>query len=330
MKRPPLWVWALPACVALGVLLGMRVPGIRPAPPTAGPVAAPTTATADSVVRVPPPQPPSSLADTFPGAAPALATSDSAEWGVDGGSYGSLDGSLAGADTLPAAPENAAGAVPLQGESEGAAPPAVSQPRAPPARPSGGPAQELSTPEALARPLVAALQGGGRHSFYSGFDAPAARASLTGEWAAVGQCSGAVRLDYEQAAPGLGAVRGVGMVDDPPAWSIALVLPRQHCAAGSAGWRAPRPPQGDETATFAALAGGERPAVLVVVGTRAWISWPGRAMVAEIREGRAVEVWSATAAEGASIRLLGVWQGDGIWVSMETGGRVLRVWRVPP
>jgi hypothetical protein len=330
MKRPPLWVWALPACVGVGVLLGLRVPGTRTAPPTAAPVAAPTAATADSVGRVPPLQPPSSLADTFPGAAPELATPDSADWGVDGGSYGSLDGSLTGADTLPAAPETAAGAVPLQGESEGAVPPAVSPQPAPPARPSGGPAQELSAADALARPLVAALRGGGRLSFYSGFDAPAARASLVGEWAAVGQCSGAVRLDYEQAAPGLGAVRGVGMVDDPPAWSIALVLPRQHCAAGSAGWRAPRPPQADETETFAALAGGERPAALVVVGSRAWVSWPGRAMVAQIRDGRAVEVWSAMAAEGASIRLLGVWQGDGMWVSMETGGRVLRVWRVPP
>ncbi|HEU4883475.1 MAG TPA: hypothetical protein VFT45_14540 [Longimicrobium sp.] len=324
MKRPPLWVWALPACVALGVLLGLRLPGARTAPAAAAPVAA-QTATTDSVGR----RPRSSLADTFPGAAPELATPDSADWGVDGGSYGSLDGSLAGGDTLPAAPETAAAAVPLQGESDGAAPPAASQPPAPPARTSGGPAQELSAADALARPLVAALRGGGRLSFYSAFDAPAARASLVGEWAAAGQCSGSVRLDYEQAAPGLGAVRGVGMVDDPPAWSISLVLPRQHCAAGSARWRASRVPQAEEAETFAALAGGERPAALVVIGSRAWLSWPGRAMVAQIRDERAVEVWSAAAAEGASIRLLGVWQGDGIWVSMETGGRVLRVWRIP-
>ena len=330
MKRPPLWVWALPACVALGVLVGMRVPGIRPTPTPriAGPVASPTSATVDSIERVAPPQPPSSLADTFPGAAPELAPPDSADWGVDGGSYGSLDGSLTGADTLPAAPDTAPGQ--LQGELEGAAAGAVSQPPARPAPPNGGAAQELSAADALARPLVAALRGGGRLSFYSGFDAPAARAALVGEWAAVGQCSRAVRLDYEQAAPGLGAVRGVGMADNPPGWSIALVLPRQHCVEGSARWRASRPPQADETETFAALAGGERPAALVIVGSRAWISWPGRAMVAQMRDGRAVEVWSATADEGANIRLLGVWQGEGIWVSMETGGRVLRVWRVPP
>jgi hypothetical protein len=328
MKRPPLWAWALPACVALGVLVGMRVPGIRPAPPTAGPVAVPAAATPDSVARVSPPQPASSLADTFPGAEPESPAPDSVDWGVDGGSYGSLDGSPTGADTLPAAPETAAGAV--QGELEGAADRAVSQPPALREHPIGGPAQELSTAEALARPLVAALRGGGRLSFYSGFDAPAARASLVGEWAAVGQCSRAVRLDYEQAAPGLGAVRGVGMADSSPGWSIALVLPRQHCVEGSARWRPSRPPQPAEAETFAALAGGERPAALVAVGSRTWISWPGRAMVAQIRDGRAVEVWSATAAEGASIRLLGVWQGDGIWASMETGGRVLRVWRVPP
>jgi hypothetical protein len=257
---------------------------------------------------------------------------DSTDWGWDGGSYGSLSGPAA-ADTLPAAPEAAleAEAGPAT-EGSGGGPPSRETGRGsadPPRRSGAGPAQELGRAEAFARPLVGSVRPGGRLSFYAAWDAPASRVSLVGEWAAAGRCGVSVRVDYEQAVPGLGAVRGVGVTEAPPAWSIALLVPRQHCGAASARWREARAPRADEIAVLAGLGGGERPVMVVIEGDRIWVAWSRRAAVARIRDGRAVETWSDTAEDGASVRLLGVWDGEGVWVSSETGGRVVRVWRVP-
>lgn len=342
MKRPPLWIWALPACVALGVLLGVRLRGAPAAVPegrargadsvSAPPVAAPkrdTTAGGDAAA----------------GEAEELATpseglpsvADSADWGWDGGEYGPLSSSSVVApipppavDTLPEPPVEAvqAGEGDQPESAPATSPPAPAKPTTP-ARPSGpGPAQGLSLADAIRRPLVGAVRADGRLSFYAAWDAPSARASLVGEWASPGHCGGTVRLDYEQQAPGLGAVRGVGSSERAPPWPFALLVPRQHCAAASGKWAESRPPRGDEVALLAGLAGGERPSAVVIDGEEAWIAWPGRAVRARIRAGRAVELWSATAADGSSIRLLGVWEGEGVWVATGSGGRVLQLWRV--
>lgn len=317
MKRPPLWVWALPSAVALGLLLGLRMRLTTPLPP-------PRTITA---ARAIPPAAMPNLLDTpappVPGPVPVP---DTAGWGPDGGAYLPLDGHMA-SDTLPAAPpDGIASAAPGPDPDTIPDPPA---PPPPPARASGEPVQALSREAAYGRPLVAAVRGRGRLSFYSAWDAPATRASLVGEWARVGACAGAVRLGYEQVVAGLGAVRGAGDAAEAPPWDVALVVPRQHCTgAGTRGQRA-RAPSAEEDALLAPLLSGERPALVAADGDRIWAASERRAIVARVVGGRAVERWSAAAPEGASIRLLGVWEGDGVWAAVETGGRVVRVWRVP-
>lgn len=324
MKRLPLWAWALPACIALGVLLGVWLRGRVPPAALANVGAAAPKDSSARVVAAPVAAPAAVQSPEAGAMDSASLDPDTTGWGWDGGEYGSLS-EPAEADTLPAAP-----AGPTVEEAE---PPVADSPPAAPrpptaVRPSGpGPAQELGRAEGFSRALVGAARGGGRVSFYSAWDAPSARMSLVGEWAAPEHCAGPVRLDYEQLAPGLGAMRGVGAVREAPAWSIALLVPRQHCAAARASWTGSRSPRGDEVAMFAPLGGGDRPTGLVVSGDEAWIAWPARAVRARIRNGQAVEEWSATAGGGTSIRLLGVWEGEGVWVATGAGGRVLQVWR---
>lgn len=318
MTRPPLWVWGLPAAVALGLLLGlrMRTATLSPPPPPRH------TAARATVPAMPMP----TTADTSATAVPEqVLVPDPAGWGPDGGVYRPLDGDTA-SDTLPAAPEVVVSAPPEPGPMTIPDPPA---PPPPPARVAERPAQGLGREAAYGRPLVAAVRGGGRLSFYSAWDAPATRASLVGEWARVGSCAGAVRVGYEQVVAGLGAVRGAGDAAEAPSWDVALVVPRQHCAGAGARWQRARAPSAEEAALLAPLFPGERPAVVAGEGDRLWAASPRRAVVARIAGGRAVERWSAVAPEGASIRLLGLWEGDGVWAAVETGGRVVRVWRVP-
>jgi len=321
MKRPPLWVWALPACVALGVLVGMRLRTPAPAPAAGG------AAQVDSArSRAPAARPP----DTTPVAVARLPVSeqpDTVGWGCDGGSYGPVSGWAA--DTLPPAP---AVTVTEAGAAEASVEPTSSSASlrtAAPVPAGPGPAQELSGAAALARPLVGAVRAGGRLSYYAAWEAPPSRASLVGQWAAVGRCATGVRLDYEQPAPGLGAVRGVGRIEEGVDWSVALLVPRQHCREARARWMEARPPRATEVEAMAGLSHGEPPAAVVLDGELAWMAWPRRAVLARVREGHAVELWSATPGAGATVRLLGVWDGDGVWVSTETGGRIHRVWRVP-
>jgi hypothetical protein len=321
MKRPPLWAWGLPAAVALGLLMGLRM---RHAP-----AAAPPPAPRDSAAS--PVQPRS--ADPTAAVTPAppvpfelALVPDTATWGMDGGGYLPLDGPAPG-DTLPAAPEDATGAKPepVAAAIEKIPPP---EPRPVP-RAAEGPAQGLGREAAYARPLIAAVRGGGRLSFYSAWNAPPARASLVGEWARVGACAGTVRLGYEQPVGGLGAVRGVGDAAESPPWDVALVVSRQHCASAASRWRGARAPTAEEQALLAPFFPGDAPAAVVFEGNGIWASSARRAVAARIAGGRAMERWSATAPDGASMRLLGVWEGDGVWVAIENGGRVLRVWRVP-
>jgi hypothetical protein len=320
MKRPPLWAWALPAAVALGLLVGL---GVRPPPPAAVP--APRDCAA-SPVQPRPADPPAAVTRSEPVPSDPELVPDTAAWGMDGGGYLPLDASAPG-DTLPAVPEDASG-----GAAE-PVPAAVREEPPPEPRPTpgaaDGPAQGLGREAAYARPLIAAVRGGGRLSFYSAWNAPAARASLAGEWARVGACAGTVRLGYEQPVGGLGAVRGAGDAAESPPWEVALVVARQHCRAAASRWRGERAPTAEEQALLAPLFPGEAPAAVVVDGNGIWASSARRAVAARIAGGRAVERWSATVPDGASMRLLGVWEGDGVWVAVETGGRVLRVWRVP-
>jgi hypothetical protein len=59
-----------------------------------------------------------------------------------------------------------------------------------------------------------------------------------------------------------------------------------------------------------------------------WAASGRRALVARLTAGRAVELWSEAAPDGASVRLLGRWQGEGVWIAVQPGGRIARVWRV--
>lgn len=301
MKRPPLWAWALPAAVGLGLLMGLRV---RPRPFTP-PVASPQDSARGHL--------PSSA--PLPPAAEAPFVVDTAGWGGDGGAYRPLDGIPPG-DTLPAAPA----------EVIAAAPP-VARPLPPGA--AEGPAQSLGREAAYARPLVASARGGGRLSFYSAWDAPASPTSLVGEWGRVGSCAGVVRLGYEQVVAGLGALRGVGHAVQAPSWDVALVVPRQHCAAAASRWRSARVPTAEELELLAPLLAGEPPTMVVAERDAIWAASARRAVVARVAGGRAVEQWAARAPDGTSMRLLGLWEGEGLWAAVETGGRVLRVWRVP-
>ena len=256
------------------------------------------------------------------------AAADTAAWSVDGGVYHPV-GEAVFADTLPAAPaEDPAEA----GGVEQRSTPGDLAEGAPAARPVAvdvdGPVRGLAREVALARPLVAAVRGGTRLAFYSAWDSPPSSASLAGAWARVGSCEATLHLGYEQAVPGLGAVRGAGSAAAPPSWDVALVVPRQHCGAAAARWRAGRAPRPEEAALLSPLLAGEPPATVVMEGDRAWAASGRRAVAARITPGGAAERWSAEAPEGASMRLLGVWQGDGVWVAVEKGGRVLRVWRV--
>ena len=320
MKRPPLWVWALPAAVALGLLMGLR---LRPAPPAAPP---PPRDSAAGPARARPADPPAALTPSTPAAAELELAPDTSAWGMDGGGYHPLDGTTG--DTLPAAPGDAAMGV--GPEPAGVAVQDPPPPEPPPAaRATEGPAQGLGREAAYARPLIAAVRGGARLSFYSAWNAPAARASLVGEWARVGACAEPLRLGYEQPVGGLGAVRGAGDAAESPHWDVALVVARQHCAAAASRWRGARAPTSGERALLDPLFPGDAPAAVVAEGDGIWASSTRRAVVARIAGGRAVERWSASAPGGASMRLLGVWEGDGVWAAVETGGRVLRVWRVP-
>jgi hypothetical protein len=315
MRRPPLWAWALPAAVALGLLLGLQ---LRPVPP-----AAPPPSPRGSMIATPPlPAVPPAVATSFP----ALELPDTGTWGMDGGAYQPLDAPAYG-DTLPAAPEDAA-----TGSPEAALDTPPHQPPSGPGplpRSADGPAQGLGREAAYARPLVAAARAGGRLSFYSAWDAPAAREALVGEWARVGACAGTVRLGYEQPAGGLGAMRGTGDAAEPPAWDVALVVARQHCGAASSRWRAARAPTPEEQALLAPFLAGELPNAVVTQGEVTWASSARRAVILRRAGGRAVARWSVSGPNGASVRLLGIWEGDGVWAAVETGGRILRVWRVP-
>ncbi|HWK89218.1 MAG TPA: hypothetical protein VNP72_04460 [Longimicrobium sp.] len=175
---------------------------------------------------------------------------------------------------------------------------------------------------------MAAVRGGGRLSFYSVWAAPASRASLVGEWSRVGRCADpAVRLGYEQAIAGLGAVRGAGQAAETPEWEVALVVPRQQCASAAQRWRPARVPEPDLSALLGPLLDGEPPRSVVVDGDRVWAASVGRAVTARLVAGQPVETWSAEAPPGSSMRLLGRWEGDGVWVAVGSGGRVVRIWR---
>ncbi|MBB4636010.1 hypothetical protein [Longimicrobium terrae] len=189
------------------------------------------------------------------------------------------------------------------------------------------PAQGLTRDAALRQPLVATRRGAGRVSFYSAWDAPASRASLVGEWVSPGDCRHGVRLVYEQVAPGLGVLRGIGEAAGSPAWDVALVVPRQHCAAASSRWIAARAARPAEVAMLESLFPGERPDRVVVRGAEVWATARSRVVAARLEGGQAT-LRSATAApDGTSVRLLGSWDGEVIWVAVEAGGRIRRVSR---
>lgn len=323
MTRPPLWVWAVPAAVTLGLLVGLRLrPDMAavsspPSPPPAAAVSPPVPAVADA--------PADPVLDTVPPVfgAGQPAPLDSAAWGAGGGAYQPLEPDPRAA-TLPAAPEadyDPAAAVPREQSA------AAAHDATPAVEPALGPAQELGREAALGRPLIAVGRGAGRLSFYSAWEAEGTRASLVGEWGAVGACQPPVRVAYEQVVAGLGAVRGSGSAGEPPAWTIALVVPRQHCAAATARWRGSRAPTADEALMVSAALGGDRPCAVVREGDRIWAASPQRTVAGRAVGERLLVEWSARAPEGATARLLGVWDGEGLFVAVDGGGRLARVWR---
>jgi hypothetical protein len=324
MRRPSLVVWALPAAVALGLLVGLRLrPDVAAVSSAQSPVAvsSPAPAIADPSAETTPDSVPSVF-----GTGPAAAALDSAVWGAGGGAYQPLAPDPRAA-TLPAAPEAEYDLADAGSQDQDAT--AVYD-ATPAGRPAPGPAQELGREAALRRPLIAVGREGGRLSFYSAWEAEGTRASLVGEWGAVNACRPTVRVAYEQVVAGLGAVRGSGSAGEPPAWTIALVVPRQHCAAASARWRGSRSPAADEAAMVSAALGGDRPTALVREGDRIWATSEHRAVVGRAVGGRLLVEWSEHAPEGATARLLGVWEGDGLFVAIDGGGRLARVWRASP
>ena len=325
MTRPPLWVWALPAAVGLGLLVGLRLR------PDVAAVSRPPTPQSARAVSAPVPVPANPPADPTVDTVPAViggeeptAALDSAGWGAGGGPYHPLEPEPHVA-TLPAAPEGDDPAAVPQEHSAAAVHDAMPAGESPPS-----PAQELGREAALRRPLIAVWRGGGRLSFYSAWEAEGTRASLVGEWSAVGACQPPVRVAYEQVVAGLGAVRGSGSAEEPPAWTIALVVPRQHCAAASPGWRSSRPPTADEETMVAAALGGERPSAIVREGDRIWVASQQRTVAGRAVGERLVVEWSARAPAGATARLLGVWAGEGLFAAVDGGGRLARVWRMSP
>lgn len=322
--RPPPWAWALPAAVGLGIVLGTRLgtERTRTAAPSPDSVA---TVRVPNIGAVPTP------AQVFPaGDSSAPVAAETTTWGADGGGYAPLVGGPA--DTLPAAPENEdapeGAALPLASRTTAADPAlAAPPPRLEPARVALSPAQGLTREAALRQPLVAIRRGAGRVSFYSAWDAPANRASLVGEYASPGDCRDGVRLAYEQVAPGLGVLRGIGELPASPAWDVALVVPRQHCAAASSRWIAARPARPAEVAMLESLFPGERPDRVVVRGAEVWATARSRVVAAGLEGGQATLRWATAAPDGTSVRLLGSWDGEVIWVAVEAGGRIRRVSR---
>lgn len=319
--RPPPWAWALPAAVGLGIVLGTRL-GPERTRTAAPPPDSVATVRVPNIGAVPAPAQVSPAGES---ASPIAA--DTTAWGADGGGYAPLIGGPA--DTLPGAPENEDGsAAPPATDSPAPAPAlAASPPRPEPARVALSPAQGLTRDAALRQPLVATRRGAGRVSFYSAWDAPASRASLVGEWASFGECREGVRLAYEQVAPGLGVLRGVGVASGPPAWDVALVVPRQHCAAASSRWIVARAAQPAEIALLEPLFPGERPDRVVVRGAEIWAATRSRVVAARLEGGQATLRWATAAPDGTSVRLLGSWDGEVIWVAVEAGGRIRRVSR---
>lgn len=328
MKKPPLTVVALPTMLALGIWLGARA--------AARPVEMVSLASADSAgrseVRVAPDSSPAPLmAGANEEVLPLVeedvgAEPQPGELGPDGGGYEALVGGEV-ADTLPAAPSRVVDqgvgggeADPEAGSDRGAAVPAALPPPPPPPPPS--PAQDMSFGAAVSQPLVASIQGRGRVTFLAAWNAPAARAGLAGEWAPVVACSRGLRLSFEQASPGVGGMRGVGEAPDPDGPAVALVVPRQHCRRAASRWSgAGSPRAADVEATEESL--GERAHTAKAAGGRILIATDGYAAALDASSGALV--WSEAAPEGSRVRLLGTWDGRGVWVAIR-GDRIVRVW----
>lgn len=345
---PPLWIFALPAALGLGVHLGASAANQKPVLTT------PPRVLLHEEVRLRPGSPPAAVRADTVHSDPEVVVEPVVRFAgtLDGGAYVSLGGAGVGADTLPAAPDVTDGhavsaGVPaavrtavdqvrepggpvVSATTGGAGAAGVEEPAVPPAEERDGPAQGLGRQRAAGQPLIGFVRASRSVAFYSAWEAPERRVDLVGEWVAPGRCGSAARLRYEQVAGGLGAVRGVGEARGGVPWDVALVVPRQHCRAGSNWVRSPRGPRGNDASRLAPLLGGEQPIAVITDGLRTWAASASHAVLArEVDDGRLVALWSERVPAGAVLRLLGTWMGDGVWVSV-AGGRLTEVWRVSP
>jgi len=348
MTRPPLWVWALPGGLAIGLVVDLSVRSRVRVEERSRPERVEALRTTGSgAAREPPPV--AQVAQPAGG----ISTMDSSatEWGVDGGEYTSLRGNGVPIDTLPAAPAvesdsspgdvlgSVAGIRTAHGTPEGSrafdgafGEPAPREDGGRAVAPSDEPARpaaSIGRDAAFDRPLVAALRGGGKVAFYSTWDAPGSRLGLVGEWGAVGRCGGFARMTYEQPVGGRGSVRGVGETGTGGLPVVSLMVPRQHCSAAGAFWSVSRSPVGPEVElTRSAFAGVAADAVVVERG-RIWAASRQGAILLDVAGGARRVIWLAAPPPGFAMRLLGCFRGEAFFVAVEEGGsRVGGVWRV--
>jgi hypothetical protein len=175
-----------------------------------------------------------------------------------GGGYTVLRGAeTAWADVPPASPPPppvpAAPAVVMAPDSAGPAAARVEEPE--PFRPF--PARGIPTGLAMRYPLLALARAGGRVAFHDlGMRGGVMPAGIEGEWAVLGLCETAMRIEFALPSRAAGELRAIGRASAGGAWSMEPVVARQACAAASTRYTRPHTPTESERASAAVAAKG--------------------------------------------------------------------------
>lgn len=199
-------------------------------------------------------------------------------------------------------------------------------------RPS--PAQGIPRGVALRHPLLALARGGGRVAFHDlGVRGAPTPAGIEGEWAVIGRCDRAVRIDFALPVSRAGELRGIGRTESSPGWSVEPVVARQACSAAGERYTRPRLPTDTERERYRSIgeafgyAPGDlvqllelRGAALLVFRRREL----GAALVAASTGAAPATTWSyrAEAADG-DLSLVGVYRigaGAEAWMALGNPG----------
>lgn len=248
--------------VSIGITIGSYV---RPGGPHAARAEAPGAAPREDMRRGS--ERTADSAGMPPASAPEAMPDVSAMRGMARPEFGGTYAVLRGAETAgdaPSAPETAGGvamsAIPparATGVDEPDHPPSLTaEPDAPPpgadASPSAvgfrpAPAQGIPRGVALRHPLLALARGGGRVAFHDlGLRGAPTPAGIEGEWAVIGRCDRAVRIDFALPVSRTGELRGIGRTESSPGWSVEPVVARQACSAAGERFTRPRVPTDPE------------------------------------------------------------------------------------